>query len=153
MSLLGPEPALGIPRCSARDAVKNWTKIQHSTAWKNLLGHGHGKLFISRPCKKKAEDLLKLCRYQLRTVVAFLMGHAPVMRHLNIMGLFDGNPDCRFCKMETETVYHIICCCEALAHQRYNFCGKFFVLPKDISMASLKDLCLFVRDTGLMILG
>jgi hypothetical protein len=28
--------------------------------------------------------------------------------------------------------------------------GKFFVEPEDISMASLKDLCLFVRDTGLI---
>jgi hypothetical protein len=29
ISLLGPEPALGIPRCSAREAVKNWTERQH----------------------------------------------------------------------------------------------------------------------------
>jgi hypothetical protein len=25
MPLLGPEPPLGIPRCSAREAIKNWT--------------------------------------------------------------------------------------------------------------------------------
>jgi hypothetical protein len=36
-------------------------------------------------------------------VVAFLTGHAPVKKHLNIMGLFDGDPNCRFCKLETET--------------------------------------------------
>jgi hypothetical protein len=66
------------------------------------------------------------------------------------MGLFDGNPDCRFCKVETETVYHIICCCEVLVHQHYNFFGKFFTEPKYISMALLKDLCHFAKDTGLM---
>jgi hypothetical protein len=49
-----------------------------------------------------------------------------------------------------QTVYHIICCCEVLGLQRYKFFGKVFAEPEDISMASLKDLCLFVRGTGLM---
>jgi hypothetical protein len=115
MMLLGPEPALGIPRCSAREATKNWTAIQHYTTWKNLPGYRHGKHFISRLRKKRADDLLKLSRHQLRMVVAFLTGHAPVNKHLNIMGLFYGDPNCRFCKLETETSYLIICCCEALA--------------------------------------
>jgi retron-type reverse transcriptase len=30
-TLLGPEPALGIPRCSARGAIKNWIESQHRT--------------------------------------------------------------------------------------------------------------------------
>ena len=54
------------------------------------------------------------------------------------MGLFSGDPSCRFSKMETETVQHITCCCEVLARQRYIF-GKPFVEPKDISTASLRD--------------
>jgi hypothetical protein len=58
MTLLGPEPALGIPRCSARVAIKNWTEIQHYTTWKNVPGYRHGKLFISRPCKKRADACL-----------------------------------------------------------------------------------------------
>jgi hypothetical protein len=66
------------------------------------------------------------------------------------MGLFDGDPTCRFCGSETQTAHHIICCCEALAHQSYKFFGKLFVEPKARSMALWKDLCLFVRGTGLM---
>jgi hypothetical protein len=104
MSLLGPELALGIPRCSAREAIKNWTKLQHCTAWKNLPGHRHGKLFISRPCKKRVEDLHKLSRHQLRMVLAFLMSHALVKKPLNTTGLFDADPNSRFCKMEIETL-------------------------------------------------
>jgi hypothetical protein len=127
--LIGPEPALAIPRCSAREAIKNWIKCQHRIAWKNLPGHRRCKRFISRPCKKIAEDLLKLRRHQLRMVVTFLTGHTPVRKHLNIMGLFDGDPTCRFCRMETETVY-ITCCCEVLACQCYNFFGKLFAEPK-----------------------
>ena len=80
LPLLGAEPALGMPRCSAGDAVKNWTEIQH-IAWNNLPGHRHGKLFVSWPCKESTEDLLKLSRYQLRTVVAFLTGDARVKKH------------------------------------------------------------------------
>jgi hypothetical protein len=83
-------------------------------------------------------------------MLAFLTGHTPVRKHLNIMGLFDGDPTCRFCRMETETVYHIICCCEALARQCYKYFGKLFAEPKYISTASLKDLCLFIRGAGLM---
>jgi hypothetical protein len=115
-----------------------------------LPGHTHGKYLIGRPCKKRADDLLKLGRHQLKMVVAILTGHAPVKRHLYIMGLLDGDPTCRFCRKETETVRHIICCCDALAGQCYNISGNSLVEPKDVSTASVDDLCHFIRDTGLL---
>jgi hypothetical protein len=74
-----------------------------------------------------------------------LTGHTAVRGHLRIMGLFNGDPSCRFCGMETETVQHITCCCEALARQRYSVFGKPLVEPKEISIASVGDLCLFIR--------
>ena len=83
-------------------------------------------------------------------VVAILKGHAAVRRHLYIVGLFDGDPTYRFCRMDTETVQHITCCCEALNHQRYSVFGKLFAEPNDISTASVRDLCLFIRSTGLL---
>jgi hypothetical protein len=151
MPLLGPGPALGIPKCLAREAIKSWTKPQNSSTWRIVPGCRHGKLFIDRPCKKRADDLLKLGRHQLKMAVAILTGHAPVRGHLRTMDLFSGDPSCRFCKIETETVQHIItCCCEALARQRYSIFGKLFVEPKDTSTALLRDLCLFIRDTGIL---
>jgi len=150
MPLLGPEPALRIPKCSAREAIKNWTEHQHYRAWRDLPGHRHGKHFIGTPCKKGADELPKFSRHQLKMVVAILTGHACLRRHLYIMGLFDGDPTCRFCRLETETVQHIICCCEVLAHQRCNVFGKLTVEPKDISTASVRNLCLFIRGTGLL---
>jgi hypothetical protein len=95
------------------------------------------------------DDLLELSRHQLKMVVAILTGHAPVRGHLYTMGPFDGDPTCRFCKKETETVQDI-CCCEALARQCYNIFGNPFVIPKDISTASVRDLCLFIRGIGLL---
>jgi ferredoxin-thioredoxin reductase catalytic subunit len=70
--------------------------------------------------------------------------------HLVIMGLFDGDPNCRFCRKKTETVHHIICCCEALARQGYNIFGNLFIEPKDISTASVRDFRLFIKGTGLL---
>jgi hypothetical protein len=113
-------------------------------------GDRHGTLFIGRPRKKRADDLLKLSRYQLKMVVVILTGHAPARGHLYTMGLFDGDPTRRFCMKETETVQYIICCCEALARQRYNIFGNRLVEPKDISTASVRGLCLFIRGTGLL---
>jgi ribonuclease HI len=46
MPLLCPEPALGIPRCSAREAIRNWTECQHYISWKDLPRHRHGKLLL-----------------------------------------------------------------------------------------------------------
>jgi hypothetical protein len=110
MPLLGPEPALGIPKCSAREAIKNWTYYQHHSAWRDLPGQKHGKLFIGRPCKKRADDLLQLSRHQIKMVVAIFIGHAPLRGHQYIMGLVDGDPTSTFCRKETETVQYIICC-------------------------------------------
>jgi hypothetical protein len=128
MPLLGPEPALGIPRCSAREAI-NWTERQHYVAWKDLPGHRHHKLFISRPHQRRTEDL-KLSRHQLKMVVAIVMGRAPVRKHLHIIVLFDGDSTCRFYGLETETVQHIICCCKVLAREHYNFFGKLLAEQK-----------------------
>ena len=64
--LLGPEPALDIPKCLVREAVKNWTETQHLRTWIDLPGLKHGKLFIDKPCKKRADDLLKLGGHQLK---------------------------------------------------------------------------------------
>lgn len=88
--------------CNKRRRLKYWAVIEHYIAWNNLPGHKHGKHFISRPCKQSAEELLKLSRYQPRVVVELLMEHVPVKKHLNSMGLLDGNLDCRFCKVYTE---------------------------------------------------
>ena len=148
MLLLGPEPALGIPKCSVSEAIQNWTEVQHHRAWIDMPGLRHGKLFISRPCNKRTDDLLKLSRHQLKMVTAIYRGHAPVRGHLYTMGLFDWDPICRFCGMEIETVQYIICCCEALARQRYSVFGRLIVEPKDISTASVRDLCLFNEAQG-----
>jgi hypothetical protein len=148
-SILGPEPALGIPKCMAREAIKKWTEYQHPKPGR-ICQAADSKLFISRLCKKRADDLLKLNTHQLKLAVAFLTGHASVRGHLRTIGLFNEDPSCKFCRMETDTAQHIICSCEALSRQCYNVLGKPLVEPREISTASVRDLCLFIRASGLM---
>jgi hypothetical protein len=69
-----------------REAKRNWTEFEHYSAWRDLPGQRHGKLFIGKQCKKRTDDLLKLSRHLLRMTVANFMGHAPVRGHLYIMG-------------------------------------------------------------------
>jgi hypothetical protein len=69
------------------------------------------------------------------------------------IGLFNGDPSCRFCGMETETVQHLVCRCEALSRQRYNVFGVLIMEPKDLCTATVRHLCLFNRNTGLSKLG
>jgi hypothetical protein len=85
-------------------------------------------------------------------VVVILTGHAPVRMHLRTMGMFEGDPTCRFCRKEAEAVQHIICHCKVLARQRFNVFGNPYVEPKGINTASVRDLCLFMRGTGLLTL-
>jgi hypothetical protein len=127
--------------------------LQHFNTCTHLPGYKHGKLFIGRPCKKRADYLLKLDRHQLNLAVAILTGHAPVRGHLRTIGLFDGDPSCRVCGMETLTVQHLVCRCEALSRQRYNVFGELIIEPKDLSTATVRDLCLFIRNRGLSKLG
>jgi hypothetical protein len=90
--LLGPEPALGTPSCLAREAIKNWTELQNFTTWTHKPVCKHGKLFIARPCKKRADDLLKLDRHKLKLIAGIYTGHAAVRSHLRNICLFDGDP-------------------------------------------------------------
>jgi hypothetical protein len=122
--LLGPDPALGIPGCSAREVIKYWIV---NTA---LPGKIYQATDVARPPQIKQASTTM--------AVASLRGHAPVRKCLHIMGLFDRDPTCRFCRMETGTVHHIICYCEVLAHLCLNFFGKLFAEPKDIRTASLQ---------------
>jgi hypothetical protein len=109
-------------KCSVISVVAKETV---NVRWKRITSPSfsdrHGKPFTGKQYKKRSNDLLKFSRHLLRLTVAIFTGHAPVRGHLYTMGLFDGDPTCRFCRKETETVQRIICCCQALAHQRYVF--------------------------------
>jgi hypothetical protein len=47
-------------------------------------------------------------------------------------------------------VQRIICRCEVFAHRRFSVFGDSVVELKGISTTSVRDLCHFIRGTGLL---
>jgi len=129
---------------------KNWAEFQHFTTRTHTPGCKHDKLFTGRQCKKRADDLLKLDRHQLKLIAGILTGRAAVRSHLQTIGLYDGDPSCRFCGLQTETVQHLVCYCEDLSRKRFNASGESTIEPKVISTATVRDLSLFIRNTGIV---
>ncbi|KAJ8973877.1 hypothetical protein NQ317_017833 [Molorchus minor] len=84
----------------------------------------HGKKFIKEPSKTVAEELLEMSRKQLRIIIGLWTGHLPVKKHLNKIGMYNGDLRCRQCNKDTETVLHILCQCEAFDHGRQNIYGN-----------------------------
>jgi hypothetical protein len=133
----------------AWEAIKIWTEFQHFTTWTHKPGCKHGKLLIGRPCKKRADDLPNLDRHQLKLMAGILTGHAPVRSHPQTTDQYDRDPSCRFCGLETETVQQLLCYCEALSRKLFNAFGELTIEPNVISIATVRDLCLFIRNTGI----
>ena len=133
-----------------RKAVKNWTELQHFNTWTQMPGCKHGKLFIGRTWKKRADDLLQLDRHQLKLIAATLTGHVPVRGHLRAVGLYDGDPSCRFCGTGDRNSAAPCLLLRGLVCQRYNVLGELTVEPNVIlCTATVKDLCLCISHTGL----
>ena len=147
--LTGPEPALGIPKGTAREAIKKWIRQSHTQHWEKCPGGRQGKLFIKEPCKKRTEEILKLNRLQIKTITGLLSGHAPLKKHLNTMGLWNGNLDCRLCGENIETAQHIVCSCAALDRRRHTLFGQSSLEPIEINNYPIVKSYQLVNKTGL----
>ncbi|VEN48752.1 unnamed protein product [Callosobruchus maculatus] len=106
---IGAEPALGVPKST----------IRHQVA----------------PCKKTAETLLFLSRNQLRITTGLLTGHCGLKEHLNKMGLYNGDLNCRLCGRGTASALQVLCEYEALDHKRQQLFGKTKLEPMEYSSA------------------
>ena len=102
---------------------------------------------IERPSKDITAQILSLRRPYLRTMMALLIGHCALRKHMNRMGIFTGNHKCRLCGLAEETAWRVIRECEPLRLRRYqlvllNWDRKFH--KKDVSR-----LLRPVKDSGL----
>jgi hypothetical protein len=52
-----------------------------------------------------------------------MTGHCNLRKHLHTMAIFTGNPVCRLCKDDEETVFHIVFECKVLARGWFNLLG------------------------------
>ncbi|KAJ8971871.1 hypothetical protein NQ317_014147 [Molorchus minor] len=74
-------------------------------------------------------------------------GHLPVRKHLNKIGMYNGDLRYRQCNKDTETVLHILCQCEAFDHRRQNIYGKPNMDPQDYYEQPGQNLYRLVHGT------
>jgi hypothetical protein len=103
---IGPEPACGISMGVAKKAIRDWMTMSHKKYWESLTRLRQAKGLIWGPSAKRAKELLKLNRNELRWVVGLFTGHCHLNRHLFKFGLSD-SPSCERCQDETAT--HVLC--------------------------------------------
>ncbi|PNF24898.1 hypothetical protein B7P43_G10162 [Cryptotermes secundus] len=133
----------------ARQAIRDWTNMKHKKYWGSLTGLRQAKGLIRGPSIKRAKELLKLNRNQLRWVVGLLTGHCHLKGHLFKLGLSD-SPTCKRCQEDNETATHILCECEALAYLRLRHLGQYFMESSEYFDAPTYKILRFIRSAGLL---
>jgi hypothetical protein len=146
---IGPEPACGISVGAAKKAVRDWTNRNHKKHWESITGLTQAKGFILGPSARRTKDLLKLNRDQLRWVVGLLRGHCQLKGHIFKL-VFTDYPICERCLEEDESATHILCDCEAVAHERFRHLGQFFMELSDYYDAPIYEILHFIRGVGLI---
>ncbi|XP_054259898.1 uncharacterized protein LOC128984585 [Macrosteles quadrilineatus] len=110
-SMIGPQPFCGISRNSACSSIASWAKEKHRKRWVDVPLLRVSKLTLFRPSKKVASDLLRLDRRRIKLTVhnwSWITGHGRFRKHLQRMGLYDGEPICRYCDRSEETADHLL---------------------------------------------
>jgi ribonuclease HI len=149
--LIGPQPACGIAIGVAKKAVRDWMSRIHKEYWESLTGLKTDKGTYTRALyqKKKAKDLLRLNRDQLRWVVGLLTGHCHLKRHLFKLGI-TADPICVRCLEDNESSIHVLCDCEAVAYTRFRHLGQYFMERSDYYDAPIDKVLHFIRSVGLI---
>jgi hypothetical protein len=60
------------------------------------------------------------------------------------------DPICERCLEEDESVIHVLCDCEAIAHLRFRHLGQSFMEPADYYDAPISKVLHFIRSVGLI---
>jgi hypothetical protein len=123
--------------------------VNNKKYWRSLTGLKQAKRFIQGPSAKRARELLKLKRNQLRWVVGLLTGHCDLNGHLFKLAL-SNCPTCDRCQKENETATHILCECEAPAHLRFCHLGRYFMEPSDYIDVPTYKILHYIRSARLL---
>jgi len=107
--LTGPEPSLPVSHTVIKTAIMYWAYKQNEKRWQSLKTCWQTKEMITGGYRRRERDLLALPRQTLRLVIGILTGHAPVQRHLSLIGLTN-DPLCSYHNEEIESASHFLCC-------------------------------------------
>ena len=73
---------------------------EHQNKWTKYPGSSLGKILVKSSSQALTNSLLQLERKRLRRAIALRTGHGSFRKHLQTVGLFQGDPICKLCKQD-----------------------------------------------------
>jgi ribonuclease HI len=145
---IGCLPSTPTPRAQTLGELKEWARRRHVVEWLAHTDCRQSRELLGAPSARKARDLLKLTRYQMRTMTGVLMGHNTLNRHLFIMRRTQ-SPTCELCAEDKEeTSRHFLCECPALAWSRRSLLGSDILDPEQVKGLKIEKLLAFIHRSG-----
>ena len=128
---------IGLPKSELKRKITDYFYSRWTDQFNEYKKARMGKLFYSKPDSVKAKHVMKLSRMQLARFIRIISGHNSLFY---FKSKIDSSikPECRFCREEDETFYHLVNECPSFNES----CREFF-LDKNITNNhewSAKDL-------------
>jgi len=83
-------------------------------------------MFLQGPNNRLTRIAMGLSRKHLRIITGLLTDHVVLNRHLTVMQIHT-DPLCPKCGEEEETVYHLLCRCNAMMMACYSIFGSYLM--------------------------
>ena len=141
------EPILPITITYCKTALRDVLRELQIDDWRKRVDVRQSRLMMSKPQRNLTKTLLCFSRRKLRLLTFVLSGHAPVNRHLFLMKQV---PDahCQYCKLELETMIHIIVTCPRWSRVRAEIFGSEYLDLSEILDLPWPILLKFIEMTG-----
>jgi hypothetical protein len=129
--------------------IRDWTSRKHKEHWYSVHGQRQAKRFLKTSSAKKAVELLKLSRNQLKIMTGLLTGYCHLKGHLLKLGLLN-SPECDKRKQACEMASQVPCGSGALVTLRFRHLGCHFMKPGDFEDVSVGKILHVVQGVGLL---
>ena len=147
----GPEPFLPLASITVKQLLYEWALQKHKEIWESSDSCRQTKLLISQPLTNISKKLLNLSRSMLRALIGLITGHHPVNDHLSTMGLSNTRL-CRFCDIDIESTYHLLCLCPKFVRSRQQAFGFDYLSSAMYSNVNIIDVLRFMKLESIILL-
>ena len=135
------QPVMGISNRSDTEDIKRWLAKEHQEEWCKATACKQAKTLMGEHLNpKRAVDLRRLSRTEVKTLIEVFIGHGNLAYHRHKIGLAE-NPLCQLCGEENETSIHTLCNCPAIRDKRQILTGYFSI---DAAVIQTKNVAQFL---------
>ncbi|XP_048515942.1 uncharacterized protein LOC125502190 [Athalia rosae] len=139
---------IGVPTEHVKKLAKRIARDKFAKLWGNAPDMLHTRGLFEGPSSGLGEELIKLSRTELRSVIGLVTGDWYTGRHLVHLGLRK-EASCPKCGKEAETPQHLLVRCRGLVGPRTEAFGPNFTGEVGIKGIGVDRLLLFARAANL----